>query len=110
MSDSQHAGGPSHSAQSSIATVNDIASPGGSPSLSHGSFEERRAFDSFGDKKVRRRAGGEDDCNEDYDKDDDDDASDHDHQEHERLLADDTAALDARSQHGVAATLPHDGV
>ncbi|GAB7329194.1 hypothetical protein MBLNU13_g01012t1 [Cladosporium sp. NU13] len=104
MSDAHNAGSSSHSAHSSISKVDGTSSIADS-TLSHGSFEERRDYAGFGDKKVRRRAGGDDD----FDNDGDDDASDHDHQEHDRLLVDDVAAaLDSRSQDATATTLPDD--
>lgn len=103
MSDDHNAGGPSRSAHSSIANVDGSASE----SLSHDSFEEQRVYTGFGDKKVRRRHGSGEDDIEDYD--DEEDTSDHDHQEHDRLLADDVAALDPRAQDAVATTLPDEG-
>ena len=104
MNDAHDAGGPSHSAQSSISQVDStattlLASPGSS--LSH-SFEKNREYADFGDNKVRRRDHGEDGS----DNDDDDDAS---NQEHDRLLAHDVAELNFRSQDAAAATLPADG-
>jgi MFS family permease len=104
MSTAHDVGGPSHSAHASVPIVDDTASHHRSSSLSHDFEEQRRTYAELGDKNVRRRAGGEDEFN-----DDDDDASDHDHQEHDRLLADNLATLDPRTQDGAAATLPADG-
>lgn len=97
MSDDHNAGGVSHSARSSISKVDGSVSS----SLPYDSFEEQRVYTGFGDKKVRRRGGGEDEFDSN-----DDDVSDHDHREHDRLLADDVAALGARSQDAVTTTLP----
>jgi len=115
MSTAHDVGGTSHSAQSSIsnahvdgsATITLLGSPGGRPSLSHdSSFEERRGNAGFGRKKVRRHGGGEDGSDDDDDDFDDDENDDH--QEHDRLLADDVAALDARSQNAVVTSLSDD--
>ena len=102
MSDEHDAGSSSHSAHSSITEVDGSVSS----SLSHDSFEQQREYAGFGDKKVRRRGGGEGDFDDDDEHDDH--VSEHDHQEHDRLLADDAAALDSRSQDAINATHPDD--
>lgn len=101
MSDSQHAGGPLHSAQSSVSQVDStastlLASPSSSQSYS---FDKHRAYNDLAFDKNHTR-------HRDHDDPGDEDTGIQD-QENDHLLAHDVDSLSSQPQ-DAAATLPDD--
>jgi MFS family permease len=99
MSDANNAGGPSHSAQSSISQVDSTASTllASPTSFESRSFDKPRTYTDF---ESFRTSGDE----SDHDESGDDDVNIRDHED-DHLLAHDVAALNAQSPDPLA-TLP----